>query len=401
MRLRHGSKKFLRGINRNIVLNLIKQHGAVSRAQLAELTPLAAPTISEIVAALIEEGLIVETETVISERRGPRPVLLALNRDGAYAVGVMLRSDGASFVVTDLLGTVCQRAVISTSPNESPRAMLAQVAATVRQIVADAALPWSKICGLGVAVTGVVDSASGVCRDAYILGWNDVPVGELLHAQLGIPVYVDNDTRTLTVAEQHFGLGQNRQDFVLVTIGRGIGIGAVIGGELLRGHRDVGAEFGHLTMALDGPVCPCGKRGCLEAFASDVGLVQRAHAAQLAEAATTIEILTEQARTTPAVQQLFTDAGTFLGIAIAHLINLLGPELVVLTGEGLRAGDLLLQPLMETLPRCVFGTRLSQTEIAVKPWDATWEPWARGAASLVLDQLLRLPLYEPTVYTTA
>ena len=172
-------------------------------------------------------------------------------------------------------------------------------------------------------------------------------------------------------------------------------MGAVVNGELLRGHHDIGAEFGHVTMALDGPLCPCGKRGCLEAIASDVGIVQAAIAAELASSDTTIEALTERARAgDAALHQVFAAAGVALGMGVAHLINIFGPELVILTGEGLRAGDLLLDSLWGTLPRCTFGQRLQQTEIATKAWDPAWEPWARGAASLVLDDLLRLPLYE-------
>jgi predicted NBD/HSP70 family sugar kinase len=274
--------------------------------------------------------------------------------------------------------------------------MLEIVAQTVREQVGLAQIAWDKILGLGVGVTGVIDSATGICHEAYILGWRDVRIGETLEAALGIPVYVDNDTRTLTIAEQHFGMSHSRQNFVLVTVGRGVGMGAVVDGELLRGHHDIGAEFGHITMSLDGPPCPCGKRGCLEAIASDVAIVRAAGAARLAAPEQmTIEEVTARARAgDQAMQQIFRAAGIALGMSVANLINIFGPELVVLTGEGLRAGDLLLEPLHQALAECVFGDRLQHTEIAVKPWAPDWEPWARGAASLVLDDLLRPPLYD-------
>jgi N-acetylglucosamine repressor len=396
-RLRAGSKQVIRDINRTIILNLIKQHGAVSRAQLAELSSLAPPTVSEVVTVLLDEGLITETDTVISSRRGPRPVLLRLKRDGAAAVGIMLRQDGLNLVITDLLANVIHRAKQPFPTAAGPDGMLEIVVHTVREQVRLAGIPWQNIMGLGVGMTGVIDSTTGVCREAYILGWRDVDVGGKLEAALSIPVHVDNDTKMLTVAEQHFGLGQNRHNFVLVTVGRGVGMGAVVNGELLRGHQDIGAEFGHIAMVLDGPICPCGKRGCLEAIASDVGIIQAATAAAPSRyGGTTIEQLTEWARAgDEPLRQIFDHAGVTLGIAVSNLINLFGPEVLVLTGEGLRAGDLLLEPLQRTLPRCTFGNRLELTEIAFKPWDSAWEPWARGAASLVLDDILRLPLYEP------
>ncbi|HEU5101934.1 MAG TPA: ROK family transcriptional regulator [Roseiflexaceae bacterium] len=394
-RLRPGSKQVIRDINRTIILNLIKQHGTISRVQLADLSSLASPTITEIVAALLDERLIIETGSLISDRRGPRPVLLELNRQGGYAVGIMLRPDGMNLVVTDLMADVVYRAYQPLPANVPPSTVLEIVAHSVRKQITTAQIDWSQIRGLGVGVTGVIDSTTGICHEAYILGWHDVRIGETLEAKLGIPVHVDNDTRTLTVAEQHFGISYSRQNFVLVTVGRGVGMGAVVNGELLRGHRDIGAEFGHITMSLDGPLCQCGKRGCLEAIASDVGIVAAASAAGLAAAEqATIEAITERAHAGDAgLRQIFHAAGVALGLGVAHLINIFGPELVVLTGEGLRAGDLLLNPLHQTLAQSVFGDRLRHTEIAVKPWAPDWEPWARGAASLVLDDLLRPPLY--------
>jgi predicted NBD/HSP70 family sugar kinase len=173
-------------------------------------------------------------------------------------------------------------------------------------------------------------------------------------------------------------------------------MGAVVNGALLRGHQDVGAEFGHITMLLDGPSCPCGKRGCLEAITSDIGIMQAATTANPARyGGAPIGQLTAWALAgDEPLRQIFDHAGVMLGVGLSCLINLFAPELLVLTGEGLRAGDLLLEPLRRTLPRCTFRGRLELTEIVFKPWAPGWEPWARGAATLVLDDMLRLPLYE-------
>ncbi len=394
--LRTGSKRVIRDINRTIILNLIKGHGAVSRAQLTHLSSLAPPTVSEIVAVLLDEGLIVETEAIISRRRGPRPVLLQLNVAGGAAVGIMLRRDGMTLVITDLMANVLHRAKQAFPADLEADEVLEMVVDTVREEVRQAGIEWERVLGLGVGMTGVIDSSTGLCHESYILGWSNVDVGGKLEAALAVPVHVDNDTKTLTVAEQHYGLGQQQHNFVLVTVGRGVGMGAVVNGELLRGHQDVGAEFGHITMALDGPACPCGNRGCLEAIASDVGIMQAAVAADPTRyGGTTIEQLTVRAQDgDERLRHIFEHAGISLGIGVANLINLFAPELVVLTGEGLRADNLLLQPLRRTLPQCTFRGRLEQTRLAVKPWDPEWEPWARGAATLVLDDMLRLPLYE-------
>ena len=394
--LRPGSKRTIREINRALVLGLIRRHGALSRVRLAKLASLSQPTVGEVVAELLAAGLVRETAAVVSGRRGPRPVLLELNRAGGFAPGVMIRPDSMSLVIADLLGDVVARAQRPLPRGAPPDRVLALVAEAVRQELAAAGVAWERVLGLGVSITGEIDSASGMCWRAHILGWREVPVGPALQAALDLPVYVDNDTRTLTVAERSFGLGRHEQDFVLVTVGRGVGMGAVVSGELLRGHQNVGGEFGHVTMQLGGPPCPCGKRGCLEAIASDVGLVRAAAELGLAAPDADIHELTARAQAgDPALRELFEHAGVALGVGIANLITLFGPALVVLTGEGLRAGELLLGPLRRTLPGCVFGDMLARTRLVVKPWDPSWEPWARGAACLVLEDMLRPELYQP------
>ncbi len=166
-------------------------HGTTSRVELGELSSLASPTITEIVAELLEERLIIEVGSLVSDRRGPRPVLLELNRQGGYAIGIMLRPDGMNLVLTDLLADVVYSAYQPLPGDLSPAEVLEIVAQTVRKQVGLAQIDWARILGLGVAVTGVIDSSTGICHEAYLLGWHDVRIGETLEAALDIPVHVD------------------------------------------------------------------------------------------------------------------------------------------------------------------------------------------------------------------
>jgi predicted NBD/HSP70 family sugar kinase len=393
--LRPGNKQTIRDINRALILSLVRRHRQLSRVQLARLSALSQATVSEIIGELLSQGMLVETDVVVSDRRGPRPTLLAIHPQGGFAVGVMIRPDGMNLVITDLLADVVARAYHPFPEHAAPDGVLQHAAHAIWDEIRRAGISLANILGVGVGITGEIDSETGVCRDAYILGWRNVPVGATLQRALGLPVIVDNDTRTLIIAERYVGLGREHETFVLVTVGRGVGMGAFVHGELLRGAQDVGVEFGHVTMQLDGPLCPCGKRGCLEAIVSDVGLVAAAQAAGLADAGTTIEALTARAQAgEAAVEALFTQAGTALGVGVANVITLFGPSLVVLTGEGLCAGELLLGPLRAALDRCVFGDRMRRLALVVRPWDPGWEPWARGAACLVLEGMVRPPLYH-------
>jgi predicted NBD/HSP70 family sugar kinase len=227
-----------------------------------------------------------------------------------------------------------------------------------------------------------------------------VELGPALEYKLRLPVQVDNDVNTLAVAERHFGAGRDVGDFVLVTVGRGIGLGLVVGGEIFRGATGGAGELGHMTVdtAPDAPLCNCGKRGCLEAVASDYGILRAAtgadpgHHVEDAMSALIARALAGD----EAVRAIFTRAGIALGVAVANLINIFDPSLVLIGGEGLRAGGLIERPLRATIPQHVFGRPdvLSPGGIQLAIHTTNDVEWARGAASLVLREVFRPPIYE-------
>jgi predicted NBD/HSP70 family sugar kinase len=242
-------------------------------------------------------------------------------------------------------------------------------------------------------MAGFIDSVRGVCRYSPIMGWRDVELQGPLEYKLRLPVRIDNDVNTLAVAEHLFGAGRVASNFVLVTVGRGIGLGIVMGGEIYRGANGGAGEFGHTTMDLsvDAPECNCGKRGCLEAIASDYGILRAALQRDPGHhVEDTMQTLLARARE-PEVQRIFAQAGTVLGAAIANLINIFDPKLIILAGEGVRAGDVLLQPMREALPRYTFG-QFDPVALEVSATDEV--DWARGAASLILQEVFRPPIHD-------
>jgi glucokinase-like ROK family protein len=393
-----ANRQLIRAINRSTVLNVVKEDGPIPRTEIGRLSGLSPATVSEITADLIGEGLVYEKEAGDSTGGRP-PILLALNRDAAYVVGLKLAEHYISAALTNIEATVLGSLTVPvTDINPVEHAVIA-LSDAVDQVIAEAAVPRERVAGVGIGLAGVIDAAHGVCRYSPILDWRDVPLEQAVEQKIGIPVYIDNDVNTLTMAEKWFGAGQGVDDFLVITVGRGVGMGIVAHGRFYRGTRGGGGEFGHTVMDPDGPWCDCGKRGCLEAYVSDPALVREARDAAagrrlggLEPDELSIEAVTELARAgDDTMRAIFARAGRMLGMGIANLINILNPALIIVSGEGARAGDLLFQPMRDSVTRHAFNGLADDAEIVIQDWGD--EAWARGAASLVLQEIYRSPIH--------
>jgi predicted NBD/HSP70 family sugar kinase len=257
--------------------------------------------------------------------------------------------------------------------------------------VASDDLPGSHLLGVGLGVPGIADARAGVV-DSPVLGWNRVPLGPMAHERIGVPVLLDNDVNTLAGAERLYGRGRGVENFVTVTIGRGVGLGIVVGGELYRGAHGGAGEFGHVRVVDDGPLCHCGHRGCLEALVSDIALVDAARRSGQLGADAGIDRLRDLAESgSEAARGLFASAGTTLGHAVAGLVNILSPQLVLVSGEGTQAWQWLSVAFEAALREDIFMP-LRVVPVEVDPWDDT--KWARGAVALVLRATFSTPIYE-------
>jgi len=382
LELRAGSKQLIREINQASVLNVVRTHGPLSRTDIATFTQLSLPTISGITADLIEEGLIYEQATGTSTG-GRRPILLALNPHAGYVVGIKLTEAVAIAALTDLEATIVaeHREPMRSHGSED---VVAVIAAAVTALAEAAA--GRPIYGVGVGIGGVIDSQQGIVRYATYLGWRGLPLRRLLEQRLLLPVVIDNDVNALTAAEQWFGAGRGVNNFFVVSLGRGVGMGMVLDGQLFRGAGGGAGEFGHVTIVPDGPRCACGKRGCLEALISEPALLQQVAATtgRDVDISTAINLAHHG---DGSVRAIFTSAGRTLGMAVANIVNTLNPALIIVGGEGTRAGTLLLDPLEATLREHCFDGLGDDVRVVSEPWGD--EAWARGAASMLLAELFR------------
>lgn len=374
-----GSKSLIRELNRSAVLALIRHEGPIPRVAIARRLRLSGAAVTSIAGELTSLGLIREVAQAPSTG-GRRPTLLALNPTAASVIGVKLAPDHLAAVIVDLDGGILDSRTLPLSTRQ-----FESTVGTIEALVAELCGMTSprRVLGVGVGMPGVVDRARGIGVDAPILGWRGAPIGDLLADRLGLPVVVDNDVNTLAVAELLYGQGRDVGDFVTITIGRGVGAAIVIGGQLYRGRLGGAGEFGHVPLEPTGPACVCGRRGCLEAFVADPALISRARAAGVIGPRQGVEQLVQRADDgNAAARDLLGEAGERLGMAIAGLVNILSPALVIVSGEGMRARSHLEPRLRAAMERHVFPP-LTGVELVVDPWDDT--KWARGAAALALE----------------
>ncbi|MGW3139036.1 ROK family protein, partial [Streptomyces sp. NPDC001139] len=306
--------------------------------------------------------------------------------DGGRALflGVKVTGDEIIGVLTDLC---CRTRGARRAPlaDRAPQPVLTAIADVVAELLSQANELGVGVHGLGVAVSGDVDRAEGVVRYSPFLNWRDVPLAELASLTVGLPVTVDNDVRALTVAEQWFGAGVGLSDFAVVTVGAGIGCGLVVHGRVVAGAHGVAGEIGHVTVDPAGPPCHCGNRGCVEAIAGEEAIVRQVREATGVRIRDAAEAVSLAHRGVPGVREVYARAGEAIGRGIATVANLLGPERVIISGEGLAAYDLFAEQIRDTLTAAAFGSA-AQCDVQTRP--LPFEEWARGAAATAIQSFI-------------
>jgi predicted NBD/HSP70 family sugar kinase len=278
--------------------------------------------------------------------------------------------------------------------DHDPVTIVTALTEAVETTVSASGVDRRKLLGVGVGVAGVTYPQTGVVHYSPYLGWRDLPLAELMRVRLHLPVYIENDVNTLTLSEQLFGAGRHIENFVVVTIGRGIGMGMVLKHQLYQGAKGGMGELGHITFDAAGPMCSCGKRGCLEAFAADPAVIAYVrHSRSAQDAPRTLEDVIALADGGDALARAaLRRSGEILGIGISTIVNLLCPSLIIVSGEGVIAGDYRITPMLDALQAHTFNGLMDDVQVIVEATDD--HAWARGSASLVMGKLFESPLIE-------
>lgn len=383
---------------RAVLLRLLYAEPAF-RVPIARQLALSTTTITNIVDELIQLGLV--SEEGIEETSGPRRVgrpraALRLVKDARYAIGVQMGVETYRIAITNLKAEIIVHHSYTFSRSTSPNDIFHNIAGQIEDIIAENNLDRSRIVGVGVGAAGLVNYRTGVNILSANLGWENIPVRDLLYERLNLPVMVDNNVKAMALGEGFFGSGRNANSLIFVYGRAGVGSGIMIGNHLLRGT-DLGAgEIGHTIVQADGgKACRCGQRGCLETLVSEGALlneteklIQKNPDSLLAQTmrtgeGRTIDRLFKAAHEGDIqAKDLVENAARYLGIALANLVNLLNPEIILVGGLFAQGQDLILPVARETLEKTAFAGLGKKVRLQATCFG--WQAGIVGAAALAL-----------------
>ena len=365
-------------LNRSAILAQLGIAGAASRTDLARLLDLSPALITQLTRDLVSDGLIHETKTLTSS--GGRPAtLLGLSSDAGTTIGIKVVADHLTFVEMATDGEILMSSTVSFDSSAS--SILEDLARKTASFISKSKS--TVILGIGVAVPGAVRDSNTGSVDSVTLGWQGMPLGATLSRALSLPVVVENNVNAVAVAEQLYGTGRNFQNFLLVTVGTGIGLSIVLGGELYRGAKGAAGELGHIEVDPKGSICTCGKTGCLEVVIGQTSLETIGREKGLISSRENIGSLGDIGRAgNEAAQQIFETAARELGTAVSHLVNVFDPEAILILGEGVSQWDLWSGEFLSTLRSKSLPGAIG-IPVVVEDWNDV--SWAQGAASLVLS----------------
>jgi predicted NBD/HSP70 family sugar kinase len=378
-------KSALRQANERIVLNSIRRHPGISRAEIARITALSSTSVTFVVNRLRKNRLVVEQRLGNGSQAGRPPSALRIRKDAMWAVGVEIARPTSRVVLVDLMGNVKKRETVAWQI--SPELFLHKLHLAIRKVAEACKL--EQMLGVGVSMPGTIDKATGRVIGAENIGWFGVDVGRLLRRDLGWSFFFENDANLSALAEHWFapeGTDLLRY-FVYVRLRTGVGTGVVVDGRPLHGVSSAAAEFGHVMLYADGRPCSCGNRGCWEQYASEAALLRsyeelapsKAKDETPIDAATLIELARSGDKR--ALKALRTTAG-YVGLGMVNLVAALNPQAIILGEPMVSAWDLVEEPIREELRKRVPAYALS--DLRVLPSQLGDDAALRGAAALPL-----------------
>jgi len=382
--------------NKNLVFRTIFQFEPISRVEIARRTRLTRTTVSQMVAELMEEGLVAE-RGVVSVGVGKPRTMLGIVEEARSFIGLDLSNEVYRGALFNLRGRVRH---LQEWPLRDPQGegALAHVFELVDALLAAAPSP---VLGIGVGTPGLVDIERGIVHQAVNRGWVDLPLKDLLSQRYGLPVYVANDSHMTALAEYRFGAGVGARHLVVIKIGEGIGSGVVLDGRLLDGDSHAAGEIGHLVVEPEGEPCTCGHRGCLETVASVRALVRHARQRAQMDPHSLLAMLQRERgvlglaeirealeQGDPAARELVERAGRYLGMAIAAMVSVLDVERVVLGGEGAALGLPLLESAAVEARRRILPRVAERLQIQLSQLGK--EAVILGASAMIMAQVLHL-----------
>jgi predicted NBD/HSP70 family sugar kinase len=387
------------------LLRLIHANNYVSRADLVDLTGFSAGSITGLVQDLISKCLVTELpEPARISSSGRRPIALNIRHDAAYAIGVDLGSFYLRALVTDMLGNIVYKLQIETNLQAGRQQVVNRMVEAIRTVKRQCGIPQRLIRSIGVGHSGIIDSATGTVlsfpRPGQTAEWKSVPLRKMLEAEFSMPCILEDSVRAIALAERCFGAGKNLEDFIYIDVGMGIGAAIIFKGALYEGSGGGAGEFGHMTVEENGRLCCCGNIGCLEIMSSCAAIIRTARNAiehgvdskirdlvrgdldQLS-----IEVIAQAAQNNDSLAfRVLDEAMSHIGIALADMVNLLNPGVVIFGGPLFRAAPHLIEALKRVIKQRALERSANQVLLRVSNLGS--EAGALGAARAASEKVL-------------
>lgn len=400
--LRIGNKQLIKDLNRSLVIERIRNFGPISRTDISKDTKLGLSTITNIIDDLLNNNLIFEVGEADSSG-GRRPILLEFNYNYGYTIGIKIEELHIILAITNLKADIIDKSVLSFDKEESTENTSRFIIQGIHELLNKNSLTNGNLLGIGIAVSGLVNSQKGVIIRSTLLGWYNVKLSEQLEKEFNVPVYIENDVNAYTLAELWVGYGKTHDNFICISVGAGIGAGIVIDKKIYSGQFGGAGEFGHSIINVNGYQCHCGQKGCLEMYASEKFLIKEGKQlinqykdSSLNQSNFGFDDMYLGANNNDLLAlELFKKMGNYLGIGFINVINSLNPETIILVGEGMVAKDYFLPYAIEAAKQNFFSKADFHTNFYVS--ELGNDAWVIGASLLAINQLFALPIYNNTL----
>ncbi len=392
-----------RNTTRLRVLEHIRAQGSVSRIDIASALQTSPATVTAATADLISAGLIKETEGEAqpgSGKRGRPRVLLQLDGQSHLVAGLKVARQVISVILVDFEGNeVTSHKQPLEHARMTPAEFVEAVCKALRETCRQIGGTLDNLAGVSIGVAGLVDAKRNFVHWSSSITDRNIDFNLLLSKEIPCPVFVDNDANLVAKAEQLFGLGKGLKNFLVVTIEHGVGLGIVLDGKLYRGERGCGAEFGHTKVHLDGALCQCGQRGCLEAYVGDYALIREmtvtGHDSEMESVS---DIYDRASSGDERAASVLARAGQMFGLGVSNLINLYDPECIIVSGTQMSFEHLCSDQVMNRIRNGVVSVDAPLPELKVHDWGDLM--WAKGAAAYGIEQISILKVQELTAHAS-
>lgn len=379
-----------------VVFKLLYYNGALSVAELSTYTSKSVPKITSVISRLLSDGYVVE-HGLAPSTGGRRAVTYRLNKKvKAYFVAVAMDQFITRIAVYNLANETIYPETAFSLPLQDNVEAFQQLCIAIERYITSANIKRDYIIGIGIAMPGFIDVEKGI-NSSFLNDNDQIGLRDRLIQRMGLPVYIENDSSAIAIAELHFGAAKGLRDVMVVNMGWGIGLGMIVNGSLFRGHNGYAGEFSHIPLSHSNKLCSCGKRGCMEVDASLLVAVENAKRAIAEGTSSSLERLfaapnkSEGDHLIDAARKgdqlaiaSISDAAFMMGKGIATLIHIMNPERIVLSGRGAATGNLLLPPVQRAIHEFCIPKLVEHTTVVVS--DLGYEAELLGAVSLIIEK---------------